>query len=175
MRTRTKDPRVTASAGTSSVPWRGVRLYGVRMKSERPFPAALFLVLFFVSVMPVSVLAAKKPSATPSVPEPVKEKVFSPKDFSGLKTQMSRRVVVQGTIVGMGESKTKAVRYLNFTKNYRDSVSLVFFARSGDGAFTKEKLATFVGKKVRVGGLLSEYHGALQIKVEAPEHIKVLN
>ena len=102
------------------------------------------------------------------------EKTFSPTDLARLKKQMNRRVVVEGTIVGAGESKTGAVRYLNFTKDFKRSVSLVFFARSGGASFAKEKLAEYVGRKVRVGGLLSERNGALQIKVETVEQIRVL-
>jgi hypothetical protein len=87
---------------------------------------------------------------------------------------MHRRVVVEGRIVGAGESKTGSVRYLNFTKNYRESVSLVFFTREKEKGFTKERLSGYVGRRVRVGGLLSERSGALQIQIFDFEQIRLL-
>ena len=63
---------------------------------------------------------------------------------------------------------------MNFTDNFRLSVSLTFFANAGDGKFTKEKLAEFVGKKVRVTGELTEFNGMLQIKMTSIEQLKVV-
>ncbi len=75
-------------------------------------------------------------------------------------------------MAALGESKA-GVRYLNFTKDYKQSVSLVFLPNAGNGAFTKEKLTEFVGKKIRVTGQLSDRNGAAQIKMTSLDQIKV--
>ena len=91
-----------------------------------------------------------------------------------LKALKGKVVTVEGPIVVQGENKGGTVRYLNFTTNFRQSVSLTFFASAGDGEFTKEKLAEFVGKKIRVNGELTEYNGSLQIKMTSLDQIKIV-
>lgn len=119
-------------------------------------------------------LAGTTPASAETPANAVAEKTFAPTDLAALKAKMNRRVVVVGRIVAIGESKTGSVRYLNFTKNYRQSVSLVFLTSFKDKGFTKEKLGEYVGKTVRVGGLLSERSGALQIRVLDFEQIRPL-
>ena len=103
----------------------------------------------------------------------VQEKIHAPTDLASLRKQLHRRVVLEGVIAAAGKSRTGATSYLNFTKNYRDSVSLVFLG-GGKNEFPQEKLAEFVGKKIHVGGLLDERSGALQVRVFELEQIKVL-
>ena len=102
-------------------------------------------------------------------------KVYAPTELEALKAQKGKKILVEGTIALTGSNKADTIRYLNFTKNYRESVALVFFAKDGGGTFTKEKLSEYVGKKVRVNGELTEFNGALQIKVESFDQIKVLS
>jgi hypothetical protein len=111
-----------------------------------------------------------KESAVPVVAEVI----YSPTDFAKLKPRVNHRVVLEGVIVATGKSRTGSTSYLNFTKNYRDSVSLVFLGASVAKDFPKEKLAEFVGRRIHVGGLLEERNGALQMRVFYPEQIKVL-
>ena len=127
--------------------------------------------------------ADEKPAAAPAA-EPAKPaetaaaaaaaaaevKTYAPTDLTTLKPLKGKKVVLEGKIAATGANKTDTVRYLNFTKNYRESASLVFFGN----AVPKEKLAEFVGKKVRVNGVLSEHNEALQIKVESLDQIKVI-
>ena len=103
----------------------------------------------------------------------VQEKVCAPTDLANLRKQLHRRVVLEGVIAATGKSRTGATSYLNFTKNYRESVSLVFLGGKKD-EFPQAKLAEFVGKKVHVGGLLDERNGALQVRVFELEQLKVL-
>jgi hypothetical protein len=112
-----------------------------------------------------------KPGGTVPV---VAEVIYAPTDIAKLKPKVNRRVVLEGVIVATGKSRTGSTSYLNFTKNYRDSVSLVFLGASVAKDFPKEKLAEFVGKKIHVGGLLEERSGALQMRVFYPEQIRVL-
>jgi hypothetical protein len=120
-------------------------------------------------VKPATGSEPAKPAET--VGEP---KVYAPTNLEALKPLKGQKVVLEGKISNTGANKTDSIRYLNFTKNFRESVSLVFFANSGGGTFTKEKLAEFVGKTVRVTGTLSEYNGSLQIRMESLDQLKVI-
>ena len=120
-----------------------------------------------------SVVRAERAEKGGAVPI-VAEVIYAPTDFARLKPRLNRRVVIEGVIVAQGNSRTGSTSYLNFTRNYRDSVSLVFLGASVGKDFPKEKLAEFVGKKIHVGGLLEERGGALQLRVFSPEQIKVV-
>ena len=131
------------------------------------------VVVAFVSTWLCACDSGTKPK--PDGASPVaSEAVFAPTDLDGLRSKLNRRVVVEGKITGTGQSTTGSVRYLNFTANHRDSVALVFLAGSDRKGFPEEKLKEFVGKKVRIAGLLSDWKGALQIRVFDVGHIRVL-
>ena len=139
--------------------------FPVRISALRCAVAVLFASTGIVRAEPV-----KPGSAIPIVAEII----YAPTDFAKLKPRLNRRVVIEGVIVATGQSRSGSTSYLNFTKNYRDSVSLVFLGTSVAKDFPKEKLAGFVGKKIHVGGLLEERSGALQMRVFDVEQIKVL-
>jgi RecJ-like exonuclease len=101
------------------------------------------------------------------------EKVYAPTDLKDLKEMTGKTVTIEGKVVGQGESKSETVRYLNFSKSYKDTIALVFIVSQGHGDFTKEKLGEFVGKKVRVTGAVSTHNDALQIKIDKLEQIQV--
>jgi RecJ-like exonuclease len=107
-----------------------------------------------------------KPSAADAA------KMFSPTDLDALRGAMGQTVSVEGTIVASGESKTKTVRYLNFTKNYKESLGLVFFVSKGGEEFSLDRLSAWVGKKVRATGKVSEHTGSLQIEVEKWDQVQ---
>ena len=134
------------------------------------------IALVFAAIAPLSFAEEKKPeSAAPAEPAaPAVEKVFAPTALEELKPLVGKKVTIEAPIVVQGENKTGTVRYLNFTTKFRESVSLTFFASAGEGKFTKEKLAEFVGKKVRVTGELGEFNGALQIKITKLDQLKVV-
>lgn len=114
------------------------------------------------------------PSATPASPPPATEKIYAPKDLTALRAVKGQTVKIEGTIVKQGGSKTGAVRYLNFTDQFQESISLVFMVSKGAGDFTKEKLTNFVGKKVQVTGVVGEYNDNLQIEIHAFEQLKLV-
>lgn len=119
--------------------------------------------LLFIFALTMPAFADDKPA----------EKVFAPTDLAGLKATDSKPVIVEGTLVAQGENKTGTVRYLNFTKNYKESLALVFMVGKGGEEFSKEKLGAFVGKKVRVTGPVSVFNEALQIKIDKLDQIQV--
>ncbi len=118
---------------------------------------------------PAKVADPAKPAETPTG----EIRIYAPTDLEALKAVKGQKIVVEGVVAGLGANKTESIRYLNYTQEYRQSVSLVFFASTGAGVFTKEKLTEFVGKKVRANGILAEHNGALQIKVETLDQLKV--
>ena len=121
-------------------------------------------------------LAAILATALLLVPSPrllAEEKVYAPNDLTGLKEMTGKTVTIEGKITDQGESKSGTVRYLNFSKNYKDTLALVFILSQGDGNFSKEKLGEFVGKKVRVTGVIGTHNDALQIKIDKLEQIQV--
>ena len=121
-------------------------------------------------------LAAILATALPLVPSPrlfAEEKVYAPNDLAGLKEMTGKTVTIEGTVTGQGESKSGTVRYLNFSKNYKDTIALVFILSQGADNFTKEKLGEFVEKKVRVTGVVGTHNDALQIKIDKLEQIQV--
>jgi len=91
-----------------------------------------------------------------------------------LRAHRNETVTVEGKIERQGESKNGTVRFLDFKKDYREGFVLVFFTWKGDGKFTKEKLADYLGKKVRATGKLTEYGSTMQIEVESLDQLKVV-
>lgn len=121
-------------------------------------------------VRPALAVETPKPTSTTAVTDAAK--VFSPTDLDALRPAIGQTVSVEGTIVASGESKTKTVRYLNFTKNYKESLGLVFFVSKGGEEFALDKLTAWVGKKIRATGKVAEYNGALQIVIEKMDQIQ---
>ena len=127
--------------------------------------------------------AEDKPAAPPAPPAttartppaaPAADKVFAPKDLLPLRALKGQTVKIEGTILKQGESKTGAVRYLNFTEHFQDSISIVFMVSKGNGDFTKEKLTNYVGKKVQITGVVAEYNNNLQIEIGKLDQIKLI-
>lgn len=119
----------------------------------------------------VPAFAEEKPATPPPATTPTAT-VFAPNDLAKLKEQLGKPVVVEGTIAAQGENKTATIRYLNFSKNYKETISLVFVVGKGD-EFAKEKLEPFVGKKVRVTGTVGIYNDALQVKIDKLDQIQI--
>jgi hypothetical protein len=114
--------------------------------------------------------AQEKPSETPPAP-PATTEVYDPKAVDVLRGKKGQILTVEGTIVRAGENRAKTFRYLNFTLNFRESVSLVFpVAKNAE--FTMEKLNEWSGRKVRATGTLSEFGGNLQITIEKWDQLR---
>ena len=122
----------------------------------------------------VPALAEDKPAA-PATPAPAATEAaaLAPNDLVQLKELVGKPAIVEGTISAQGENKTATIRYLNFSKNYKENISLVFVVSKGGDEFSSEKLGAFVGKKVRVTGTVGTYNEALQIKIDKLDQIKI--
>lgn len=145
-----------------------------RLRNRMKFAARLSAPLCAAAFLCASACAGRAEVPKAAAVPVVAEIVYAPTDLAKLKPRVSHRVVLEGVIVATGKSRSGSTSYLNFTKNYRDSVSLVFLGASVAKEFPKEKLAEYVGRKIHIGGLLEERNGALQMRVFAAEQIKVL-
>jgi hypothetical protein len=130
------------------------------------------LMLFPLMLMVLTAARAEEKPAEPS-PKPTASaaEVFDPKALEVLRGKTGQIITLEGTIVRVGESKSGTHRYLNFTKLYRESVSLVFPIEKNPEEFKYDKLKAWVGKKVRATGTLSEYGSDLQIIIEKWEQV----
>ncbi|HEX8310004.1 MAG TPA: hypothetical protein VF614_01730 [Chthoniobacteraceae bacterium] len=126
-----------------------------------------FAVAFALSVaVPSSVAAREEKDAVD---------VVDATDLDALRAVLGKEATAEGIIAMQGENRAGVVRYLNFADDYKKALGLVFFLNYSEGStFTKEKLAQFVGKKVRVTGKIEEYNGALQIKINKLDQIKIV-
>ena len=86
--------------------------------------------------------AQQKPTeitAAPAITE-----IYDPKAVDVLRGKKGQIITVEGVIAKFGENRTGTFRYLNFTPNYKDSLSLVFpVAKNPE--FTAEKLKEWAG------------------------------
>jgi len=137
--------------------------------------AAAILLLGAVAYFVLPQFSADKPAvgepnsatATSDVP------VFAPTPKSDHLANVGREVIVEGIINRAGESRSGEVLYLNFNGTSRGDLSLVFFRRPGETEFTTENLARFVGKSIRVQGVISEYKGDPQMQIASLDQIAI--
>ena len=130
--------------------------------------------LAVAALSPALRAADEKSKPSPAAPSTDAAKIYSPTDLDALRAAIGQTVSVEGTIVASGESKTKTVRYLNFTKNYKESLGLVFFVGKGADDFALAKLTPWVGKKIRATGKVGEHAGTLQIVIEKWDQVQEL-
>ena len=98
---------------------------------------------------------------------------YAPGDLVELREQIGREVVVRGVPLLAGKNRDDRVRYLNFSEDYAQSVSLVFFVEDQPEDFALEKLDGFVGKALEVRGTVQEYRGALQIRIRRLDQLRL--
>lgn len=116
------------------------------------------------------VLNSGESEAVPAEAEASEEEVrqlpvVAPTAREELMGMVGREVTVEGVIGRFGESRKGDVRYLNFIGTGRNDVALVFFVPPGEGEFTAANLQRYVGRKVRVTGIISDYRGNPQMQV----------
>ena|GEM_PF-960662 len=95
------------------------------------------------------------------------ESPFDPSNLSLVQKNVGKTVSVKGKIVDFGENKKGTIYYLNFSKNYRGSLALVFFIGTRSEEFTKENLTKFLEKDVQAKGRIQEYQGGYQMVVDS--------
>ena len=144
---------------------------------NRSLPLVRGLVCGVVALLPLFVAPRLKavemsPRAPAQAPAGfATARIFVPSDLENLRGVRGQIVTVEGTLVVAGESKSKTVRYLNFTNDYRESLALVFFVGKGGDLFSMEKLHSWIGKRVRATGKVSEYGSNVQMEIERWEQV----
>jgi hypothetical protein len=129
------------------------------------------LLLPFTLIALAAARAEEKPAETAPKPATPSVEVYDPKALEVLRGKTGQVITLEGTIVRVGESKSGTYRYLNFTKLYRESVSLVFQIEKNPEEFKYDKIKAWVGKKIRATGKLSEYGSDLQMVIEKWDQI----
>jgi len=171
-----------SSPGTAPVPRTAVEAVPAPAAST-PLPNVLPASTPLPNVLPASTPAVPHPvAATPApvappakgTPAPAGAGLLAASDLEGAKARLGTEVVLDGSVVSLSHAKTGDIHYLNFDRNYRNAVSLVFFA-SRNPDFTPEKLQAFVGKHIHVHGTIDQYKETLQIKVKGLDSIEIVN
>ena len=124
------------------------------------------LLLSFTLIALAAARAEEKPAESAPKPAATPVEVYDPKALEVLRGKTGQVITLEGTLVRVGESKSGTHRYLNFTKLYRESVSLVFPIEKNPEEFKYDTIKAWVGKKVRATGTLSEYGSDLQMIIE---------
>jgi serine/threonine-protein kinase len=118
-----------------------------------------------------TVMVAAETKSPPAAPAAT---VLHATDLDGARAHVGGEVVLEGTVANLSMNKTGDIRYLNFDRNFRNSVSLVFFTKMNPEEFSPEKLQPYVGKQIRVHGVIDQYKETLQIKVKKLSQIEVV-
>ncbi len=95
------------------------------------------------------------------------------RDEASLLAKAGQSVTVDGLILGVDSNGAGTIRYLNFEKAGGEMLKLaVDVGPSKD--FSEERIAEFVGKKVRVSGVLTNLDGVPQIEIDSFSQIATL-
>lgn len=82
------------------------------------------------------------------------------------------KVIVEGKIIDT--AATDSVNYLNFSKDYQNTLSLVIFNRNLS-KFDYQPAEYFFGKKIKVVGEIEYYQGSPQIVVDDPHDLLIVD
>ncbi|NOX62444.1 MAG: hypothetical protein GXP42_10960 [Chloroflexi bacterium] len=118
----------------------------------------------------IEVVAAALPSRPEATPRQSAEPpVISWRDASEF---VGQQVVVEGKIVRTYDSGK--VTFLNFTEDWRGTLSIVIFASDID-KFPQSPASYYRDRFIRVRGRIKEYKGAPEIIVESPAQIEIMS
>ncbi|MFY8216478.1 MAG: hypothetical protein ACOVMP_07740 [Chthoniobacterales bacterium] len=94
-----------------------------------------------------------------------------------IEASLDQEITIEGRIERIGESKTRAILFLNFEGLDRGGFTLIIRQGTLAGDYVQHDPAfapSFVGKNVRVTGTVTTYKGGFQMQVFAPSQIEVL-
>lgn len=92
-------------------------------------------------------------------------------DLDSLRASVGKMVTVNGTVNRVGENMPGTIRFLNFESVPHNDFSVILPLKGGHAEFSRERLEALVGRKVRVTGKVSEFHGSPQMVVESPSQM----
>ncbi|RME85947.1 MAG: hypothetical protein D6775_01455, partial [Caldilineae bacterium] len=93
-------------------------------------------------------------------------------DWRRAEEYVGKQITVEGQIVRTHD--TGKVTFLNFSEDYRSTLSIVIFASAYD-LFPEPPVDYFRDARVRVTGRVQMYQGAPEIVVESPDQIQIID
>jgi hypothetical protein len=109
------------------------------------------------------------PGDAPPHPTPVDE--ISLPDVARLKDHVGRKIAVHGVVRRVWDNAAGTIRFLNFDDIEHTDFSAVLSLKGEPAEFSSERLKALIGKKIRIAGVVSEFHGSPQILVDSPAQI----
>lgn len=100
------------------------------------------------------------------------EKTLPTITYQEAESFVGERVIVAGKIVNTAASKS--VNYLNFSKNYQDTLSIVIFNQNLN-KFDYQPAEYILNKEIKVLGEIKIYQGSPQIIVNDPHNILIID
>jgi serine/threonine protein kinase len=91
--------------------------------------------------------------------------------LSQLQACLGKSAAVHGIVERVWENMPGTVRFLNFETVQHNEFSVVLVLKENHPEFAKERLNELIGKKIRVTGRITEFHGSPQVVVESPSQI----
>jgi serine/threonine protein kinase len=88
-----------------------------------------------------------------------------------LQACLGRNAAVHGVVEKIWDNMPGTVRFLNFETVPHSEFSVVLVLKEGHPEFARERLKQLIGKKIRVTGKISDFHGSPQVVVESPSQI----
>lgn len=124
---------------------------------------------------PDSVAPVTPPPGEQAEPSPPVTDGFAPDDLLKLSQHVGQSVRVEGRPIEVSQNRSRTIYYLNFTEDYTESLSLVFFISDQPDEFTRDRLSQYVGKRIRVHGEVERYRTDLQMKIRSLDQIEIRN
>jgi len=100
------------------------------------------------------------------------EKSYPVISYQKAEEFIGQQLVVEGRIVDT--AATESINYLNFSKNYQQTLSLVIFNRDLN-KFDYQPAEFLKGKEIKVFGKIELYEGSPQIVVDDPYDILIID
>jgi serine/threonine protein kinase len=88
-----------------------------------------------------------------------------------LQAYVGKCAAVQGVVDKVWENMAGSVRFVNFQTVQHSEFSVVLPLKDGHPEFAAERLNALIGKKIRVTGKITEFHGSPQVVVDSPAQI----
>lgn len=131
-----------------------------RRPEDRPTNAKAALTDLFASAPPRRREAPEMSSVEVNLP-----------DQEVLGTLIGKKASVNGVVAHVWENATRSLCFLNFETVNHYHFSVVLEQKGRHPELTRERAETWIGSRVRVTGLISEFHGSPQLVVSSPDQI----
>lgn len=89
---------------------------------------------------------------------------------------MNEMVEFQGVPVSAGDSSTGKTRYLRFSRDWNKSIMVFMLTRDVGDELTVAELQKYVGKTVRINGVVERQFGTnrLGVKIQAKDQLEIV-